>query len=100
MASNRDRGVVTAIFHVCSGLLILQVSSTRQCLGSQNFPIDMYGWEPTIESLVKPILKQVCSGWHQKEIEVWLLLSSMYAVVCTYYKSHQHVDAKIVKIFQ
>ena len=26
-----DRGVVTAIFHVCSGLLILHVSSTPRC---------------------------------------------------------------------
>ena len=56
----------------------------------------MNGWEPTFESFVKPILKQVCSGWHQKEIELWSLLSSMYAVVCSFYKSHQHCDAKIV----
>ena len=27
----RDRGVVTAIFPVCSGLLILHVSSTPRC---------------------------------------------------------------------
>ena len=26
-----DRGMVTAIFHVCSGLLILHVSSTPRC---------------------------------------------------------------------
>ena len=27
------------------------------------FPIGMYGWEPTFESLGKPI----CSGWHLKQ---------------------------------
>ena len=31
VALKRDRGVVTAIFHVCSGLLILHVSSTPRC---------------------------------------------------------------------
>ena len=31
VAFKRDRGVVTAIFHVCSGLLILHVSSTPRC---------------------------------------------------------------------
>ena len=61
------------------------------------FPIGMYGWEPTFESLGKPILKQVSSGWHLKQIEEWLLLSSMCAVVCLYCMSHQHLDAKIVK---
>ena len=43
--------------------------------------------------------KQVCSGWHLKQIEEWLLLSSMCAVVCSYCMSHQHLDAKIVKKF-
>ena len=42
----------------------------------------MYGWEPTFESLGKPIPKQVSSGWLLKQIEEWLLLSSMCAVVC------------------
>ena len=36
----------------------------------------MYGWEPTFESLGKPIPKQVSSGWHLKQIEEWLLMSS------------------------
>ena len=58
----------------------------------------MYGWEPTFESLGKPIPKQVSSGWHLKEIEEWLLLSSMCTVVCSYCMSHQHLDAKIVNI--
>ena len=31
VALKRDRGVVTAIFHVCSGLHILHVSSTPRC---------------------------------------------------------------------
>ena len=31
VAFKTDRGMVTAIFHVCSGLLILQVSSTLRC---------------------------------------------------------------------
>ena len=31
VAYKPDRGMVTAIFHVCSGLLILHVSSTPQC---------------------------------------------------------------------
>ena len=31
VALKRDRGVVTAIFHVCSGLLILHASSTPRC---------------------------------------------------------------------
>ena len=31
VAFKTDRGMVTAIFHVCSGLLILHVSSTPQC---------------------------------------------------------------------
>ena len=96
MAFKTDRGVVTAIFHVCSGLLILHVSSTPRCKDSQKFPIEMYGWEPTFESLGKPIPKQKCSGWHSKEIEEWLLLSSMCAVVYSYCMSHQHLDAKIV----
>ena len=64
VALERDRGVVTAIFHVCSGLLILHVSSTPRCLDSQEFPIEMYGREPTFESLAKPTPKQICSGWH------------------------------------
>ena len=98
MAFKTDRGVVTAIFQVCSGLLILHVSSTPGCLDSQSFP-EMYGWEPTFESLGKPIPKQVCSGWHLKQIEEWLLLSSNCAVVCSYCMSHQHLDAKIVKNF-
>ena len=51
------------------------------------------------ESLGKPIPKQVCSGWHLKQIEELLLLSSMCAVVCSYCMSHQHLDAKIVKNF-
>ena len=59
----------------------------------------MYGWEPTFESLGKPIPKQVCTGWHLKQIKEWLLLSSMCAVVCSYCMSHQHLDAKIVKNF-
>ena len=58
----------------------------------------MYGWEPTFESLGKPIPKQVSSGWHLKQIEEWLLLSSMCAVVCSYCMSHQQLDAKIVNI--
>ena len=29
-----------------------------------------------LESLGKPIPEQVCSGWHLKAIEEWLLLSS------------------------
>ena len=41
------------------------------------FPIGMYGWEPTFELLGKPIPKLVCSGWHLKQTEEWLLLSSM-----------------------
>ena len=63
------------------------------------FPIGMYGWEPTFESLGKSIPKQVCSGWHLKQIEEWLLVSSMCAVVCSYWMSHQYLDAKIVKNF-
>ena len=55
-------------------------------------------WEPTFESLGKPIPKQVSSGWHLKQIEEWLLLSSMCAVVCSYCMSHQHLDAKMVNI--
>ena len=55
----------------------------------------MYGWEHTFESLGKPILKQVCSGWHLKQIEEWLLLSSMCAVVYLYCMSHQHLGSKI-----
>ena len=31
VALKGDRGVVTAMFHVCSGLLILHVSSTPRC---------------------------------------------------------------------
>ena len=31
VALKRDRGVVTAIFQVCSGLLILHVSSKPRC---------------------------------------------------------------------
>ena len=53
----------------------------------------MYEWEPTFESLGEPIKKKVCLGWHEKEIEEWLLLSSMCAVVCSYCMSHQHLDA-------
>ena len=98
MAFITDRGMVTAIFHVCSGLHILHVSSTIRCLDSQKFPIEMYGWEPTFESLGRPIPKQVCSGWLLKQIEEWLQLSSMCAVVCSYCMSHQHLDAKIVNI--
>ena len=64
VAFKTDRGMVTAIFHVCSGLLILHVSSIPRCYDSQKFPIEMYGWEPTFESLGKPIPKQVFSGWH------------------------------------
>ena len=55
----------------------------------------MYGWEPTFESLGKPIAKQVCSGWHLKQIEEWLLLSSMCAVVYSSCMSHQHLGSKI-----
>ena len=107
VAYKTDRGMVTALFHVCSGLLILHVSSTPQCYDSQKFPIEMYGWfpigmygwEPTFELLGKPIPKLVCSGWHLKQAEEWLLLSSMCAVVCSDCMSHQHLDAKIVKNF-
>ena len=63
------------------------------------FRIGMFGWEPTFESLGKPIPMQEYSGWHLKKIEEWLLLSSMCAVVYSYIMSHQHLDAKIVKIF-
>ena len=106
MAFKTDKGMVSAIFHVCSGLLLLHVSSTPRCYDSQKFPIEMYGWfpigmygwEPTFESLGKPIQKLVCSGWHLKQIEEWLLLSSMCAVVYSYCMSHQHLDAKIVII--
>ena len=59
------------------------------------FPIGMYRLEPTFESLGQPIPKLVCSGWHLKQIEEWLLLSSMCAVVCSYCMPHQHLDAKI-----
>ena len=90
--------MVTAIIQVCSGLLILHVSSTPRCYDSQKFPIKMYGWEPTFESLGKPIPTHVCSGWILKQIEEWLLLSSMCAVVCSYCMSHLHLDAKIVII--
>ena len=62
------------------------------------FPIGMYRWEPTFESLGKPIPKQVSSGWQLKQIEEWLLLSSMCAVVCSYCMPHHHLDAKIVNI--
>ena len=65
---------------------------------SQEFPIEMYGREPTFESLAKPTPKRICSGGIKK-IEEWLLLSSKYAVVCSYGKSHHHIDAKIVKNF-
>ena len=58
----------------------------------------MYGWEPTFESLGKSIPKQVSPGWHLKQIEERLLLSSLYAVVCTYCMPHQHLDAKIFNI--
>ena len=98
MAFKTDRGVVTAIFQVCIGLLILHVSSTPRSYESQKFPIEMYGWEPTFESLGKTIPNQVCSGWHLKQIEEWLLLSSKCAVVYSYCMSHQHLDAKIVNI--
>ena len=60
------------------------------------FPIGLYGWEPTFES--QSISKQVGLGWHLKQIEEWLLLSSKCAVVCSYCMSHQHLDAKIVNI--
>ena len=59
----------------------------------------MYGWEPTFESLGKPIPKHECSGWHLKQIEEWLLLSLKCAVVCSYCMSHQHLYAKLVKNF-
>ena len=98
MAFKIDREVVTATFHVYSGLLILHVSSTPRCYDSQKFPTEMYGCEPTFELLGKPIPKQVSSGWHFKQIEEWLLLSSMCAVVCSYCMPHQHLDAKIVNI--
>ena len=64
----------------------------------------MYGWEPTFESLGKPIPKQVSmlgvafDAKKISQIEEWLLLSSMCAVVCSYCMSHQHLDAKIVTI--
>ena len=61
-------------------------------------PIEMYRWERTFELLGKPIPNLVCSGWHLKQIEEWLLQSSMCAVVCSYCMSHQHLDAKIVII--
>ena len=56
----------------------------------------MYGWEPSFESLVKPILKHVCMSWHQIEKEVWSLLSSMHAVIFCVKKPHQNLDVKIV----
>ena len=59
----------------------------------------MNGWEPTFESLGKPIPKQVCYGWQLIEIEECLLLSSICAVVCSYCMSHQHLDAKKVNNF-
>ena len=31
VAFKTDRGMVTAIYHMCSGLLILHVSSTPRC---------------------------------------------------------------------
>ena len=99
MAFKRDRGVVTAIFHVCSVLLMLQVSSTPRRLNIQKLPIEKNWWEPTFESLIKPILMMASTGLHHKEIVVWSLLSSLYAVVCAFYKSYQHFDAKIVKNF-
>ena len=46
--------LATNILHVCSGLLILHVSSTPR----QEFPIEMYGREPTFESLAKPTPKR------------------------------------------
>jgi hypothetical protein len=58
----------------------------------------MYGWEPTFESLGKPIPKLESSGWHLKLIKEWILLSSMCAVVCSYSMPHQHLDAEIVNI--
>ena len=61
--------------------------------------IEMYGWEPTFELLVKPILKHVCMRWHQTEKEGWSLLSSMCAAVFLNQKPHQHHDVKIVKVY-
>ena len=48
--------------------------------------------------LVNPYQCRYPLGWHLKQIEEWLLLSSMCAVVCSYCMSHQHLDAKIITI--
>ena len=58
----------------------------------------MYGWEPTFVSIGQPIPKQVYLEWNLKEIDEWLLLSFLCAVVCSNYMSHQYLDAKIVNI--
>ena len=84
---------------VCSYCMSHQHLDAKIVKNLRVVSIEMYGWEPTFESLGKPIPKQVCSGWHLKQIEEWLLLSSMCAVVCSYCMSHQHLDAKIVNNF-
>ena len=67
MAFKRDRGVVTAIFHVCSGLLILHLSHQHLDAKIANqFPIGMYGWEPTFESLFNPYQSRYARGGIKK----------------------------------
>ena len=61
--------------------------------------IEINGWEPTFELLVKPILKHECMRWHQTEKEGWSLLSSKCALVFLYKKPRQHHDVKIVKLY-
>ena len=60
-------------------------------------PLSPFNATPSIPALVW--VYQVFSGWHLKQIEEWLLQTSMCAVVCSYCMSHQHLDAKIVKNF-
>ena len=52
-----------------------------------------------LNRLVNPYRSRYARGGILKQIEEWLLLSSMCAVVCSYCMSHQHLDAKIVKNF-
>ena len=51
-----------------------------------------------LNRLVNPYQSRYARGWHLKEIEEWLLLSSTCAVVCSCCMTHQHLDAKIVNI--
>ena len=83
---------------MCAAVCSYCMSHQHLDANSQKFPIEMYGWEPTFKSLGKPTPKLVCLGWHLKQIEEWLLLSSMCEVVYSYCMSHQHLDAKIVII--